>query len=333
MHSQTKVIYATLKFLLPAIALIACEDEVISERKISNTEIFVATVMAGQEKTRTTNTDLQTLALNHGTVAGIYTYLSGYTEITDGYGYENKNYSYANGVWKHSSINFPVDEDKSLDIYVYAPRIDSEHTLNNIPVTVALDQSTETNYLASDFVFGSEKNVTNPRTNSSKEVNVTLYHAMSKIVLNIQDKDGVTSTLGHLSKVEIGSERFPVMTDAYVNITRTINSNDALQTTSAVLTGGTPGIITLMDVSSVDLGFSMAGILPPQTLGSGGNNMTVYFTNDGQVSTFEGVLTGTFRPGYVNTYTVVIDQSELTILNASIIPWGTTESVSKVISN
>lgn len=333
MFSQAKVTYKFLKFLLPTLVLTACETIIISERKFSSAEISVTTVMAGQEKTRTTNIDLQTTALDQRTTAGIYVYLNGYTEITDDFGYENRSYSYVNGSWKHSSINFPIDEDLNLDIYVYAPRISSGHTLNNIPVTVALDQSTEADYLASDFVFGNSKMVTNPRTNSAKAVDVTLYHAMSKIVLNIQDKDGVTSTLGHLSKVEVGSERFPVMVDAYVNITHTITSNDALLSTGSVLTGGTPGIIKLMDVSSIDLGFSLAGILPPQTLGGGGNNMTLYFTNNGQESTFEGVLTGTFKPGYVNTYTVVIDQSELTILSTSIVPWVSTESISKVINN
>ncbi len=329
MYSRTKRISRLLAVLLAVVTLAGCEAS--DERQAPQTGLSVTTVMGSTLATRTTGTDLQTTALDESNTAGIYVYLNGYTERTDGYGFENLTYAYVNSQWKHSTINFPVDEDEKIDIFVYAPRITSSHTLNNIPVTVKTDQSTASAYLASDFVFGNQKSVSNPKNNSSKEVVVTLYHAMSKIVLNIQDKDGQTSTLGHLSKVEIGSERFPVMTDAYVNITNTIASNDALRSTSAVLTGGTPGVITLMDVSKTDLAFSVAGILPPQTLGSGGNNMTLYFNNNGQVSTFEGVVSGTFKPGYVNTYTVAIDQSELTILNASIVPWTSSESVSKVL--
>ncbi len=328
MHRHIERMEHLLMTLLSVLLLTACEREGAEEQR---TSLHVTTMMAGTANTRTTSTSLQSTALDTRNTAGIFAFLAGETSVTDGFGYENLAYAYINGAWKHAAIYFPVIETEKLDIYVYAPRLSSISSLNNIPVTVATDQTAEVDYLTSDFVFGNVKNVENPGDNTAKNVSVTLYHAMSKVILNIQDKDGVTSTLGQLSKVEIGSERFPVMTDAYINITKSISSNSDLTSTAAILTGGTPGIVTLMDVSSTDLQFSMAGILPPQQLG-GGNNLTLYFDNGGQISTFEGTISQTLRAGYAYTFTVVIDQSELTILSASIVPWATTESVSKVLN-
>lgn len=330
-YCHAKDICKLMAALLPVLALAGCEKETSEEPQAT---LRVIVEMAGASQTRTADTDLQSIELDHSITAGIYAYLEGQTSRSDDsdYGLENITYSYVTDKWKCQAINFPLIETNKLDIYVYAPRQSAIGSLTNIPVTVATDQSTDAAYLASDFVFGNQKSIANPGNNEEQPVTVKLYHAMTKVILNIQDKDGKTDNIGHLSKVELGSARFPVMTDAYVNITPTISSNDDLASKSAVLTGGTPGIVTLMDVSKVARSFTMSGIIPPQSLGTG-DNLTLYFESNGQTSAFEGNLSGTLRPGYVYTYTVVVDQSELTIMNASIVPWGTTESVSKVLSN
>ena len=332
-YCHAKDICKLMAALLPVLALAGCEKETSEEPQAT---LRVIVEMAGASQTRTASTGLQSIELDRSITAGIYAYLEGQTSRSDDsdYGLENITYSYVTDKdkWKCQAINFPLIETNKLDIYVYAPRQSAIGSLTNIPVTVATDQSTDAAYLASDFVFGNQKSIANPGNNEEQPVTVTLYHAMTKVILNIQDKDGGTDNLEQLSKVELGSARFPVMTDAYVNITRSITSNGDLTSQSAVLTGGTPGIITLMDVSKVSRSFTMAGIIPPQSLGDG-DNLTLYFESNGQTSAFEGNLSGTLLPGYVYTYTVVVDQSELTIMNASIVPWGTTESVSKVLSN
>lgn len=320
-----------------ALLLAACkQDEDGVQPPVA--EIHVSTMMADAE-TRTVNTTVQSTALDEGQTAGIYVFRNGATDISDEYGYKNLTYSYVNGQWKNSPIYFTGDHE-AIDVFVYAPRIDASHTLENIPLSVQTDQSTTAGYLASDFVFGNTKNVS--YNESGVNVDVKLYHALSKIILTIQDKDGKYEPLSHMKRVQIGTARFPVLTDAYVNITRNIASNADLTTNAAVTTGGTQGIVTLFDNNNETLDVSdtepvkpitMCVILPPQTLSSAGNNLAITFSSGGSESVLTGTLATTIQAGYQYNYTIVADQEQLTIVGASIEPWVAGGEVTKLLTD
>ena len=214
---------------------------------------------------------------------------------------------------------------------VYAPRTTTGPVATSMPFTVQSDQSTESGYLASDFVFGNSA-VAYTATGTVVS-NVTLHHGMSKLILNVQDMVSSTATISNLQKVVLGSVRFPIYVDAYTDMTHTVNSVSDLAT--AVTTGGSTGTVTLLDTSKeeTETPHQMAAIIPPQTINTTGINLTLTFHyEDGDV-TYEGTLNGVFAAGYSYEYTVTVSQKGLTISNAHIVPWGTGEGDTKKIDN
>ena len=73
---------------------------------------------------------------------------------------------------------FPQNKG-ALDVYLYAPREGTSPSLTAMPITVAADQTSQADYLASDFVFGNAISV----AQASATANITLFHALTKIKL------------------------------------------------------------------------------------------------------------------------------------------------------
>lgn len=297
------------------LALVACAEDARQET-VGQADLQVNTSMSGATRTASYN-GLQETELNPSVKAAVYVYREGTTAKTSGYGYENIEYKYENEAWRHPTVFFPADHT-DVDVFVYAPRASAPEGVTTIPITVATDQSTQAGYLASDFVFGKTNvDYAYPRATP----NVTLYHALSKLILNFTDVNGATSTLGTLTKVQLGTATYAVRLNAYVNITTTISAVADIATTNAVTTLADYGIVTMLDVSkeTTDTPWSMACILPPQTLPTEGTNLTLTFSTG---KTYEGILDATLVAGYTHTYTVKIDQETLTFSGVTIHPWG-----------
>ena len=307
--------------LLVLLTLIACSNEAQHENG-GQASLSVNTNISGATRT-TLYSGLQETALNTSVTAAVYVYREGTKAVTSGYGYENIPYSYntTSAAWKHQTLFFPVDWD-DVDVFVYAPRSTAmPEGVTVIPITVATDQSTTAGYLASDFVFG-RANV--DYTYPSTTTDVTLYHALSKLILNFTDVHGATSTLGNLVKVELGTETYAVRLNAYVDITTPITEVADISSQNAVTTLADYGIIKMLDVSNetTETPWSVACILPPQTLPTEGTNLTLTFSSGNTYKTYEGILNATLVAGYTHTYTVKIEQETVTFSSTTIQPWG-----------
>ena len=303
--------------MITALLLVACTDDKRQETGHQAT-IHVTTSMA--RVTRTAKySGLQENALSTDVHAAFYVYREGTAAITSGYGYENLTYDYntTQTARTHKTVFFPEDWS-DVDVFVYAPRVESPEAATIIPITVQEDQSTQAAYIASDFVFGSANvDYAYPVAN----IDVTLYHALSKLILNFQDVNGATSTLGTLQKVELGTETYPIRLNAYVNITTPVSSAADVAANNAVTTLATYGIITMLDVSKEQTAtpWSVACILPPQTLPNEGVNLTLTFSTG---NTYAGILEATLTAGCTHTYTITVDQEELTFSGVTVQPWG-----------
>lgn len=303
--------------IITILLLTACTDDTRQETGQQGT-LHVTTSMAGATRTAKYS-GLQENALSTDVTAAFYVYREGSVAVTSGYGYENLTYDYntTQAARTHQTVFFPADW-ADVDVFVYAPRAASPIGANTIPITVQTDQSTQSAYIASDFVFGSANvDYDYPVAN----VDVTLYHALSKLILNFQDANGATSTLGSLQKVELGTETYPIRLDAYVNITTPVSSAADVAANNAVTTLATYGIVTMLDVSKEQTAtpWSVACILPPQTLPNEGVNLTLTFSTG---NTYTGILEATLTAGCTHTYTVTVDQEALTFSGVTVQPWG-----------
>lgn len=304
-------------FIMTALLLAACTDDT-RQKTGRQATLHVTTSMTGATRTAKYS-GLQENALSTDINAAFYVYREGTTAVTNGYGYENLSYDYntTQAARTHQTVFMPADW-ADVDVFVYAPRVASPAGITTIPITVQADQSTQAAYIASDFVFGSA-NVDYVYPTATTDV--TLYHALSKLILDFQDVNGVTSTLGSLQKVELGTETYPIRLDAYVNITTPVSSAADVAANNAVTTLATYGIITMLDVSkeTTDSPWSVACILPPQTLPNEGINLTLTFSTG---NTYTGILEATLTAGCTHTYTVTVDQEQLTFSGVTIQPWG-----------
>ena len=304
--------------LLATFALAACTND--GQREVREpASLNVNTNIAGSTRT-TLYSGLQENALSTSVTAAVYVYREGTKTVTNGYGYENIPYAYNStaGAWKHQTLFFPTNWG-DVDVFVYAPRSATmPEGVSVIPITVQTDQSTTAGYLASDFVFGrSNVDYTYPTITT----NVTLYHALSKLILNFTDVNGANSTLGNLEKVTLGTSTYAVRLNAYVDITTPITAVADISANNAVTTLADYGIVTMLDVSNetTTTPWSVACILPPQTLPTEGTNLTLTFSSG---NTYEGILNATLVAGYTHTYTVKIDQESLTFSGTTIQPWS-----------
>lgn len=304
--------------ILTLLALTACTNDGQREDK-GLASLQVNTNIASTTRTMKYS-GLQENALSTTIDAAVYVYREGTKAVTSGYGYENIPYRYVSDEWKHQTLFFPTDWD-DVDVFVYAPRSTTKpEGVTLIPITVKTDQSTTAGYLASDFVFGrANVDYAYPTTTT----NVTLYHALSKLILNFTDVHGVNSTLGTLTKVELGTTTYAIRLNAYVDITTPITAVADISDNNAVTTLADYGIVKLLDVANeapteTHKPWSVACILPPQTLPTEGTNLTLTFSTG---KTYEGILNATLVAGYTHTYTVTIDQESLTFSGVTIQPW------------
>ena len=227
---------------------------------------------------------------------------------------------------------FPVD-NHSLDVYLYTPYNNSfvaDADMVTPAFTVSDDQSGQDNYVASDFLYG--KATANYTGTNEKTANVTMYHALSKIIFKVVPASGVTfSSLTELkltgvkrtTKIRMANPPSASMT---VGSATTNNVEDAYTGTG----DGTDVIVTNtanFNASSAETN-GVAAIIPPQALTALGVSCEI----DGKTSSaslsgltydVSGTPTaiGTFLPGKVYTITLNIKTGALDVKLVAIHDW------------
>ena len=290
-------------------------------------------------------TDTQNEQLNNSSTPAVYVAKTGTTTYNYASSGASSYYDYSNvamtstaaGTGNTSSLTitntttipafyFPQDKT-ALDVYLYAPREATSPSLTAMPITVQSDQTTQTDYLKSDFVFGKVVGV----AQSSPTANITLYHALTKVKLLIKDNKG--NAITGLTKVVLGTTANKIKTNATVDISTLVdNTSETTRTStlnSAVTLGSTEGTVTLFDNASSWDNSQIYGIIPPKqdakdipvTLTIGGSDYTGFL----QTSTL------TLDPGKMYTFNVSLSQSALTINTVEIVNWDAPTAVNTTV--
>lgn len=305
---------------LTAITLGSCiTDEIEIPKSEGNHEnpqvIQISATMDTGAATRA-GTALQSTALSFDASrkAGVYVYKNTKTAITDSYGYENNQVTAlaADGTLTTTAMFYPQDGG-AIDAYVYAPYVSTGASLAAMPFTINGNQSSDANYLASDFVFGKTANVS---TGNAAEV--TLNHALSKIIVNVTAGTGSPSLTG-LSGIQLTG----INTKATINMTTAFNNTRPYVNKSAV-TSNTTGNVTVSSGTTT----TAACIIPPQTTPAGAK---ISLTIDEATKTAD-INGQEFEPGKVYTIAVTLNLNAITVKVTSIEDWATGTTINKAIT-
>ena len=291
--------YRIIILAVTASLVAACNGDMETPSPVCTAISLKTTLLEG---TRSVSQNLQTTELVSGRKAGVYIYRNAYTSIQNNYGYENLEYTTAaNGAFTSLATPYYPIQKEPVDVYVYLPRIISVATPEAVNFSVALDQSSEEEYLASDLITGKAT------LNATKETqNVSLNHRLCKVNVNISAGTGFAAAdiMGATVKL------LRIKASAKVNLfTGAVNASTLSESTNS---------ITLCTVSDEE---SMKGscIILPQTV-SEGNMIQITLANGTTNYYLWG--TATYSAGNVYTYNLTLTSKGLTA-SSNIRSWNT----------
>ena len=323
-----------------AICLPSCSNEETPEKTEKPAELkIIASINPTIDITTRAAYNLQSTSIynNDFTKLGMYIWKHGATTATtsapayNGYqnihmdtGTPNTSPNYYTISKSGSTFLFPID-NTDVDVYLYAPynSTAADNTMVSPAFTVADDQSTDANYVASDFIYGMATAV----YTTDKTASVTMYHALSKIILKVVPASGVS--VAGLSELKLTG----------VNRTTQIRMANAPSASMTVGTATTDHVATATAASGTDVIVTntsnfvaadaetngVAAIIPPQAL----TNLGISCTVDAKTATktLAGLTYDTsntvteFLPGKVYTITLNIKTSGIEIRLISITDW------------
>jgi len=289
--------------------------------------------------------DLQSTSIYNGdfTKVGAYIWKSGSTAASTSPAYGYQNLQMTNGTPDPTTptyytltktgtdFYFPADL-ANVDVYLYAPwnETAANGTMVSPAFTVSADQSTDANYVASDFIYG--KATASYTGTDAKTANVTMYHALSKIILKVVPAAGVDiSGLTELKLTGVKRTTSIRMANApSTSMTVGTNATDHVDVASTPEGNGTDVIVTdgtnyvLADARD----YGVAAIIPPQALTDLGLSCTI----SGKTATKslanltydvggDDTPIGSFLPGKVYTITLNVKTGILEVQLISIYPW------------
>ena len=133
--------------------------------------------------TRATDTEFE-----NGDKVGIYVVNEPNALKASGNHADNIGFTYS-GSWSTSTPIYWKDETTKADFYCYHPYASGITNIEAYPFAVKADQSSVTNYKASDFLWGKTAGV--PPTKDA--VGITVKHAMSNIIVKLVPGNGYTA--------------------------------------------------------------------------------------------------------------------------------------------
>lgn len=312
--------------------LASCDKETVDE--LAPQEIRLGSTLALSEAdTRTQTKDVQKNELADGQPVGVYVYYTGNTSISDNYAYENISYTVSGtggNLLLASGARQPYYPPKAVqvvDIYAFSPRTAWASVTSALSAltestlfSVSTAQGNDEGYKASDFVWG--KTTSSASQHNNQTVTVPMNHKLSKIIVNVQEGNGMSGRLGGAT-VKLHN----TVTNAKINLTtgRAV-AND---TTKPDITIGT--CTTKTTVSGGTDYYHTTGVIVPQTLAKGTKFITVTLSNTyGNTVYTYNLPSGTsdtdkaFTEGNVYTYTITVHATAIS-LTTDISPWTDAE--------
>ena len=204
----------------------------------------------------------------------------------------------ANGTLS-GSLYYPAN-GSNIDIEAYYP---SSVTSETTSFAVTITQTSEANYQACDLMYATK--LTDKAKGSTH--GLTFNHALSKIIVNISNGNGVTESdiTARVSAVKINNT-LPTATIAKGVVSAATGSAADITITGTTVT-------------------SNIGIIVPQTIASGTTFITV--TYNGSEYTYALADETVFEAGKVYTYALTLSSAGITLSSTTIASWtngGTT---------
>lgn len=102
---------------------------------------------------------------------------------------DNMRFTFRDNAWIPDNAIYWKDNSTPADIIVYYPYAETVSSVTAHPFSVQTDQSTASNFWASDFLWGKATNV----SPTFSAIPITTNHSLSRIILNLQPGDGYTT--------------------------------------------------------------------------------------------------------------------------------------------
>ena len=279
-----------------AILLTACDDtmgEVLSVRSLETIRL-TANVNSENEMTRVSSGDnLQNTQFVSGKQIFVEAYETGQTTA-----YTSGIYTTGNAGTLTGGLYYPAN-NSAVDLCAYYP---SSITSASTSFAVSSDQRTEANYQASDLMYATK--LTNKSSNATH--NLMFNHALTKIVVNIEAGDGMTSS---------AITTYPGVTAVKINgtvLSAQLSISGGAITASKTATGSPA------DINITGTSLSNIGIIVPQTVPAGEFITIIY---NSETYTYSLPSAKTFQVGRVYTYTLTLSAKEISLVNAEISDW------------
>ena len=270
-------------YLSAAMLLAGCSAEQTSEQDGALLPIVLGSTVADAPLTRAAN-DLNNTYLTAGQQVTVRISPTGENNYTD-YTYTTA----AGGVMNPPAENKPYyPMTGNVDIRAYHPASAATGS-SAATFPVAVDQTTDANYIASDLLWADTDNSDNPLTNLAKTAStrtLKFQHKLSKITVNATP-DGVAVT----------------------SITGITLNNVKRKVTFDPSTGATPLAATDNDPTTVTMSNNGAAIIPPQTIN--GSFITIV-TNAG---TAVYAVNKTFAAGHQYTLNITVNAAAIGTTN------------------
>lgn len=204
---------------------------------------------------------------------------------------DNMRFTYS-GTWTPYSPVYWKDDEVHADFYIYYPYASSP-SVSAYPVEVKADQSSESNYKTSDFLWGIARNV----APTASAISIPASHVMSRINITVEAGSGFT-------KESLAAATISVRVNG-LQCKSTVNLADGTVTPSG----------DRVSVAPYKKGDAYIAIIVPQTVQEG-NLITV--TVDG--SDFNLKKGFTFESGKSHDFNVVVGKTSGGV-NVNITPW------------
>jgi len=311
------------------------QDELSTTTNVpaKGSEIHLTTDVA---TTRSVSQNIQDAKIASGVKVGVFVTETASTTTFNANGQNNLLVSDGNEKLKvdatdtdHSkTMYFPVDNTKKIDIYGYAPYNSSWTSIGEQTFTVMADQSSESNYLASDLLYA------NPllAKQSDDDCKLPFKHMLSKININITNNRSGLNLEG--AKVYIRNTQ-PTVT---INLGATEENNTTVYGKLGAASGDKTVILaatlTSADINTTDNSKPTAtasAIVVPQTVPVGNFiKIVTDASNNNGTSTSLYAYLGTEKKldsGEAYSYKVTIAEEavELTI-GTSLTGWGSNDN-------
>lgn len=270
----------------------ACSNDIFDVAEQGNVKIMLTANVGNTTRTTHTALNQDHIATGDGSVGVIIQQegASSGSYLLNNAAHSSDGAGSLTPVSAEASPYFPLDGSR-VNIYAYTPRITSDTFSpdDEITVSVATDQSSDNDYLSSDFMIGAP--TVNPVAKTTSAIPLTFEHKMAKIIV---DFSGVTTDLTGATLTTCD-----LFTSAKVHIKTNHISTDETASKQPIT------------IAKIDDNKKAACVIPPQTVAAGTKLLCIsypigikrYYTL-GQETTFESGNVYTFNMSNVNINSV-----------------------------